>query len=186
MMATPTTKQKNGSPTKQQQRPRGGSRLFLQDLTPILQANGLFAQYEEYAKGYLRWRQGQAAGARGEIFGPRKCVTEEKREEAEEVGQKKNETKPKTISLLMPGCPKWGDKAKMIRNYFRKVHNLEIEILDAADTERQLNAAPADAENVVIALEKENLVSVVEALKKEPGEEESAAAPLQALVLADK
>jgi biotin carboxylase/DeoR/GlpR family transcriptional regulator of sugar metabolism len=51
------------------------------------------------------------------------------------------------VSLLMPSCPKWSDKARLIRHYFQKMHSVEIEIVNQ----------PSSRDGILIALEKENL-----------------------------
>lgn len=61
------------------------------------------------------------------------------------------------IYLLMPTCAKWGDKARMIKHYFQRLHSLDITIVDA----------PPAGDGIVIALEKDNLASVVAQVKSE-------------------
>jgi predicted ATP-grasp superfamily ATP-dependent carboligase len=78
------------------------------------------------------------------------------------------ENSDQNIFLLMPGCPKWSDKARLIQHYFQRMHNVGIIIVDE----------PPTSEGIVIALEKDNLARTATQVR-------SAGSGVQALVLSD-
>jgi hypothetical protein len=73
----------------------------------------------------------------------------------------------KEISLLMPSDRKWSDKAALIQDYFRLLHNIEITIVDEPPTD-----------GVLISLDKDKLITT--AAHIHVGEHD-----LEALVLSD-